>query len=230
MIFNIQHVYLNNKDKVRFPFQSYNSKNHTWSLEHIHAQNSESLTTAKQWIQWLEDHNQALDKYDTMKLQGEISENNIDIKQLKKDIEEQINLLKEKPTEYKKENKKSTLEENEKNELISNFYNKIINLFKNTDDGINYNGIGNLTLLEKSHNSKLNNSVFSIKRRKIKDGIDITNNSVFLPPCTRYVFMKYFTNEPEKFQYWSKQDADDYVETIKKTLKDYLPEKTTTEG
>lgn len=42
--------------------------------------------------------------------------------------------------------------------------------------------------------------------------------------------MKYFTNEPEQFQYWSKQDADDYVSVIKKTLKDYLPEQATTKG
>jgi len=43
-----------------YPFRLH--KNATWSLEHIHAQNSESLDQNKreQWISWLNNHKEVL--------------------------------------------------------------------------------------------------------------------------------------------------------------------------
>jgi len=40
------------------------------------------------------------------------------------------------------------------------------------------------------------------------------------------VFLKYYNDKPSTQQYyfWGKEDRDNYLKEIKKTLKDYLPQ------
>ena len=50
---NIQTIVSSNSD-IRFLYDKYHQEK--WSLEHIHAQNSEELRTEKQWEDWLDYH------------------------------------------------------------------------------------------------------------------------------------------------------------------------------
>ena len=59
LLHNIQTI-VSNEPYTRFPFNRYHTER--WSLEHIHAQNSEELRTEKQWKEWLENHKAYLEE------------------------------------------------------------------------------------------------------------------------------------------------------------------------
>jgi len=52
LLHNIQTMLINENDSNRFSFNKYKSKNGGWSLEHIHAQNSEEISTYDDFIEW----------------------------------------------------------------------------------------------------------------------------------------------------------------------------------
>ena len=59
LLFNVESVRKIDGQSRRFPFNKFkfNAKNKSlWSLEHIHAQNSQGLDEEKQWLKWLELH------------------------------------------------------------------------------------------------------------------------------------------------------------------------------
>ena len=72
--------------------------------------------------------------------------------------------------------------------------------------------ISNLALLGFKDNIVLSNSLFETKRQKI---IDMDSCGVYVPVCTRNVFMKYYTpagaNQPH---YWSGEDRGAYLDRI----------------
>ena len=51
-------------------------------------------------------------------------------------------------------------------------------------------GLGNLALLQRDFNSKLNNAVFALKRERI---LELDEAGAYILPCTRNVFLKYYT-------------------------------------
>ena len=62
LLFNVLSV-MNVKDEsLRFPFDKYKNKNMTWSLEHIHAQNAETLNTTEKRKEWLRLHKEILEE------------------------------------------------------------------------------------------------------------------------------------------------------------------------
>lgn len=59
LLFNVESVRRNGEHSQWFPFDKYKfgrDGNVTWSLEHIHAQQSEGLRTQEMWKKWLELH------------------------------------------------------------------------------------------------------------------------------------------------------------------------------
>lgn len=104
------------------------------------------------------------------------------------------------------------------------------------------NQIWNFTLLDFNTNRSNGNAIFSAKRRiiiskdqgkllsipKIKsvDGkpqLEYNKptdaESAFVPPCTKYVFMKYYTPVTTNPNYWLKPDAEEYRKDIMAILK-----------
>ena len=105
------------------------------------------------------------------------------------------------------------------------------------------NKVWNFALLDSSTNRSYGNSIFSAKRRIIigkdkgkyipvprviaKKGhkcIDVTSEegaapSSFIPPCTRQVFLKYYSAIVASPNYWLKTDAENYKKDIFTTLK-----------
>ena len=53
LLFNIQSI-IDSESSLRFPFSKYNTSE--WSLEHIHAQQSEGMRTQEVWREWLALH------------------------------------------------------------------------------------------------------------------------------------------------------------------------------
>lgn len=59
LLFNVESVRLNGEHTQWFPFDKFKFDNHksvSWSLEHIHARQSEGLKTQALWKEWLELH------------------------------------------------------------------------------------------------------------------------------------------------------------------------------
>lgn len=213
--FNIVYSYIKHEgNKIyRFPFGYYNRENISWSLEHIHAQNSEELKSKSEWERWFKDH---YDVLDGLKNEPNL-QNEFDREEIKKIILEFLNVY---DCKSKKLSGISELKaEQEVADHILNQYSKIKDKVFSLFDKLfcqSLHGISNLALLDSRSNTKLNNSIFKVKRQKIID-IDV-NGKRFIPPCTRHVFMKYFTQYPAQFYYWGKNDAEDYLSVIKRTL------------
>lgn len=156
LLFNVESVSQNGDKSMRFPFEKHKNKNGGWSLEHIHAQQSESLNKKEEWNEWLDLHVQSLKNIDKDK-NGELI----------KEIESR---------------EKEKLDKNEFLELSK----KVIEAFELEQNVEYIDSLSNMALLGKNDNSALNNSTFDVKRDKIlemdKNGdyIPICTRRVFL--------------------------------------------------
>jgi len=46
---------------------------------------------------------------------------------------------------------------------------------------------------------------------------------VFVPICTKNVFLKFYSKSSGDFMYWRESDSEDYLAAIYQVLKEYLP-------
>ncbi|MFV0469790.1 MAG: DUF262 domain-containing protein, partial [Dysgonomonas sp.] len=105
LLHNIHTTLRSEKEKPRFPFELYKEQN--WSLEHIHARNSQSLTDTTKQKEWLSDHIKSLSNsniegsYNELisKMEGMISQNEVDNTTFE-NIEEEVYELLEKNFEF----------------------------------------------------------------------------------------------------------------------------------
>lgn len=189
LLFNVEFVRRQKDSSERYPFRLHRSER--WSLEHIHAQHSESLRTAEQWKAWLTLHRDALAGLDT--LSGEV----------RAAVLAEIDAVIARPERRAFETLASKVEE-----LLS----------RDGPSGTSthsLHSISNLALLSSDHNSALNNAVFEVKRRRI---LDLDRARAFVPPCTRMVFLKYFTDaDAQQVHFWSNKDRDAYLAAILST-------------
>jgi hypothetical protein len=81
--------------------------------------------------------------------------------------------------------------------------------------------IDNLALLSKTDNSALSNGIFPQKRARI---MELEKEGSFIPIATRNVFLKYYSTEATHMSYWTATDRKSYLQAIKDTLAEYLPE------
>ena len=86
-----------------------------------------------------------------------------------------------------------------------------------TDSDID--SLSNLTLLDSATNRGYKNAVFPIKRKTI---IDRDKQGVFIPICTKNVFLKYFSSYPPKISFWTQDDKDNYEKDLFSVLENYL--------
>ena len=52
--------------------------------------------------------------------------------------------------------------------------------------------------------------------------LENSNKSAFIPPVTRNVFMKYYTDSASDFSAWTLNDAEKYKEDMKAMLEEFL--------
>lgn len=191
LLFNIESVRKIEEQSQWFPFDRFKA-NVSWTLEHIHAQQSEGMNKQEEWRMWLLDHVKSL------KAIGE--------KQT--ELIEQIEVLLD-----KKELKKHEFEKVQQ---------KVIEKLSVQGNGEYLHSISNLVLLNSSDNAALSNSTFDVKRNKI---IEMDQNGLYIPFCTKMVFLKYYTpSEGNQVHFWGQQDRIAYVQAINDKLKDYLEE------
>ena len=105
-------------------------------------------------------------------------------------------------------------------EMFNQLYSDLTSHFNESAEPENIDSISNLALLDAATNRSYKNAMFPIKRKII---IENDMNGVFVPICTKNVFLKSYSKKMGEVMYWKKNDAKDYIAAIKKTLKDYLP-------
>ena len=179
---------------TRFSFDRYVGDK--WSLEHIHAQNSDELEAGNQsqWDGWKKDVVPQLQRLPN-----------------KPEIDSLIDRI-EKPgpqdgnPEAQKEHRTQLMDE-------------VWQCFGPELESQNPHGIDNLALLSCDANSSLSNSLFPIKRDKI---IAAEMAGDFIPPATKNVFLKYYHGDVHQMWLWTPKDRKAYLREIQSTCKDEL--------
>lgn len=197
LLMNVETVLRNTHSAERYSFQAHASG--TWSLEHIHAQQAETLNTEEQWREWLRLHLKGLEAI------PEVKQSTVDA------IQERLPSTRRAMT-------RRAFEELE--QLVLKAF---------TDAGQDATGdidaIDNLALLTGGDNSALSNSMFEVKRQAI---INRDREGAFVPICTRNVFLKYYTNAVgQQNHFWGADDRRDYLAAMVDVLQPYLSEEAT---
>ncbi len=140
LLFNVESVRRNGEHSQWFPFDKYKfgkGGKVTWSLEHIHAQQSEGLRTQEMWKEWLSLHI-------------------LSVKTVSEDPEELVELMNAAIA-------KDRLERQEF-EAIQQKVTDLLSVKGNTEY---LHSIANMALLNSTDNAALSNSTFDVKRNEI---------------------------------------------------------------
>ena len=98
-------------------------------------------------------------------------------------------------------------------------FDDIISHFNSDINDEDINDISNLTLLDSETNRGYKNAVFPLKRKTI---IDRDKAGVFIPICTKNVFLKYFSDYPPRISFWTQDDREKYENDLYNTLEKFM--------
>jgi hypothetical protein len=105
------------------------------------------------------------------------------------------------------------------NEVFDPLYDKVLAYFQeNTGEEADH-GIANLALLDQHTNRSYRNAVFAVKRQRL---LDLDQAGIFVPLCTRNVFLKCYNPKADNVMFWSEPDRDAYQKTIIETLVNFF--------
>ena len=104
-------------------------------------------------------------------------------------------------------------------ELFDPLYERILAYFQEAKEGDNEHGIANLTLLDKHTNRSYKNAVFAVKRQSL---LNLDQAGIFVPLCTRNVFLKCYSPQVDNTMFWSKSDQEGYEKAIITVLANFF--------
>jgi hypothetical protein len=94
-------------------------------------------------------------------------------------------------------------------------YEKVLHHFQEDGEDAADNGISNLVLLDYATNRSYGNAVFAVKRQRI---LSLDRDGVFVPLCTRNVFLKCYNPQVDHVMFWTQKDRDGYRQVMIDTL------------
>ncbi len=98
-------------------------------------------------------------------------------------------------------------------------YAVVLKYFHEDDNEGPDNSIANLALLDQETNRSYKNAVFPVKRKRV---IGLDAHGVFVPHCTRNVFLKSYSPLVGHAMYWTQQDRDGYRRNLIETLRVFM--------
>jgi len=98
-------------------------------------------------------------------------------------------------------------------------YADLLKHFHENDSGGPDNSIANLALLDQETNRSYRNAVFPVKRQRV---LELDEHGVFVPHCTRNVFLKCYSPQVDHTMYWTQQDRDGYRQNLIETLSIFI--------
>jgi len=187
LLMNVETVRRVEHSTERYSFRLH--RDGAWSLEHIHAQNAESLTKAEQWREWLRLHRKALEDLPS-------------VDQTRRDA-----LIVKIESVYNQISRESFQE----------LARDITAIFTLADASApasvhSVHSVTNLALLSSGDTSVLGNAVFEVKRQRV---LELDKKGTYIPICTRQVFLKYYTDaDAQQVHFWSSQDRESYLQAM----------------
>jgi len=228
LLFNIATLLMNEDSNLRFPFDSF--KTQQWDIEHIKAVANKPgrIETQREWFKSIVffHNNNAL-------FQTELKNENNKWKLQQSQHIQGLNLDIEKPGFglLPPPDQKSTirgLKEIHEQTIVTyingisdftavfdDLYPIVMSVFQEAESTQQINDIGNLTLLDQSTNRSYQNDPYPLKRAKI---LDVDLEGIYVPLCTRNVFLKAYSTNLDNMLIWSDDDQQNYEARIKETL------------
>lgn len=198
LLMNVETVLGSTDIGSRFSFHAYVDN---WSLEHIHAQNSAAFEKETERRDWLREHKKKVEESHWPPDQ-------------RADVDEIIDKI----------NAHLAMADGNTDERSFDWiFRGVLALFSapgtdTTDEDMH--GLGNLALLQRDLNSKLNNAVFALKREQV---IALDQDGAYILPCTRNVFLKYYTAAADpQISLWGPQDLRDYLTALIAKVEPFL--------
>ena len=188
LLFNVQSI-ISYCVRQRFPFNEYN--NEKWSIEHIHAQNSEGLKTVELQLEWLQKHLPSLKAIHRDEPDNEL------VRAVEKAIDDGRFIRSD----------------------FEDIFRRVVNDLSDTTDTDYINTLPNLALLSCGHNTCLSNSTFDVKRNLIikmdKSGefIPYCTKMTFL----KY----YENSSDVQVHFWGQKDREAYLQAIQHVIAPY---------
>lgn len=105
------------------------------------------------------------------------------------------------------------------NEVFDPLYDRVLRYFGEETAGQAEQGIGNLTLLDDHTNRSYSNAVFAVKRQRM---LNLDQAGIFVPLCTRNVFLKCYSPQVDNAMFWSEDDQQGYAAAITSTLVNFF--------
>jgi hypothetical protein len=181
---------LKNETSNNFSFSKF--KTGSWDIEHIHAQDSKDIKEKKDWLDW---------KRETV-------------------AEIRLIVLSQHQEKYRIAlflKIDALNDETITKAQFDDMFRAVIEFYQVLDeDKQDTHALSNLALLDAGTNRSYQNAIFSVKRRKI---IDRDREGIFVPVCTKNVFLKYFTDNLSQMYLWTGKDREAYYDDIETTLK-----------
>lgn len=199
LLMNVQTVLESSDPGSKFSFFAYAAQG--WSLEHIHAQNSDDLTTEPQRRDWIVAHLAKINRttWDD------------DARDAVDAVVAQMRAHLSMPM--------SRIDGTGFQEILDRVF-ALFSVEGAESDNDDIHGLKNLALLQRDFNSKLNNAVFALKRERI---LELDGQGAYILPCTRNVFLKYYTADADQqLSLWSPQDQDAYYDRLVEIVEDFL--------
>lgn len=187
---------------IAYPFARHAGVE-TWSLEHIHAQNSPDASNQKQVEQWRDGCIRILK--DRLKRESD----DVTIRVIQNLIASLETLDCGSCGKAVNEEDKTRIE-------------KLLLELEKRFEGVlpaqiheDLDKLWNLALLGRDENSALSNGFFHQKREKI---LEFEKDGKFIPPATVRAFLKAFSREPSDLILWASEDRDAYKARIREVL------------
>ena len=203
LLFNVE---VSEKHREKFSFEQY--KDREYDIEHINSQTDNAIVKPDERIAWVEDQALASLSEDFERLtEGHGDYDNV--KMLKQQGEELL----------EKGDSMSQTAFNNYRERVEAYY-----AHGNTGSAYEKDWIGNLALLNSTINREYKNALYPQKLRTIKRS---DQEGEYIPPCTRYLFMKYYSEingstSAFNMMRWNDEDQGAYYNAISNSLKEFL--------
>lgn len=209
----------------QFPFELLYRQN--WDIEHMASQTDNPLKRDKDQKEWLEafktDYSLIFQHQEDDTKEAGDNTGRSNVYGFNQGQQEEI---RKRVKEYE-----GALDGNERTRLFNELHDFLVTTTENAlgmEKVRNKDGIGNLVLLDHHTNRSFHNSLFPTKRRIIIEANGNQDSSkgwaklTFIPPCTKYAFMKYYNKKVGiNMSAWTESDYQAYLKDMQEKLSFY---------
>lgn len=193
LLCSVETLLSNTEPSARFPFDRY--KQERWDIEHIRSQSDQAPTGGIARQAWLQNLIVYFDHHESDPERADVQS----------DLHQRA---------------LGALESKTNGDVFTTLYQEVMAHFGENERESWLHSLGNLALLDSSTNRSYKNAPFSVKRARL---IDNDKRGVFMPICTKNVFLKYYSPDAIDLHHWTDLDRLAYEQAIAKLLVNYLP-------